>query len=371
MYIPLSFMGGAGVAASCNCNYLNFSATITSGQYVDLTYQPCNGEQIQTIRYTSTITVTNSLCVAERNYNFSGPGSVTGINLDIVCLQSNCQSCDCYEFFYRTSGDPVDHYISYVPCNVPSSSREIIGPLTSLSTGSFICSFPWTVYPISGALDYPDNGPSGVIKQVNSGSCQPIVSGSVQVGDLRGGGMVLYVTGSYPNQSGLIVSTASVATSSADFSRWGFFGTITGINDQTYGTGYNNTVALRNFIPATGSIAANALTASINGYNDWFLPSVSESFATTDNQIEWPVIWAGQGGVQDTYQLSNQPQTWRNTKGNNILTSNEVTGGTIGFRQQRVNTVVAVRANLKTDILKNATGNPFYAYRYFTSSLVS
>ncbi len=365
-------MGGSGnVIASCNCNYLDFQLTIASGQYIDLSYQPCNGEVTQTIRYTSSTTVNQGICIAERNYNFSGTGTVNSFNLDRVCLETNCQSCSCYEFFYQTSTAP-ETYIRYVPCNQPSSSAITIGPFAPLSTGSFVCSFPWAVMPISGAIDYNDNGPSGVIKQVNSGSCQPIVSGSLQVGDLRGGGMIIYVTGSYPNQNGLIITTASVATSSVlpATNRWGFYGTITNINNKAYGTGASNTLALRNYIPATGSIAANAFTASINGYNDWFLPSVSESFASTTNNIQWPVQWAAQSGVQSNYLLSNQPQIWRITKGNSILTSNEIgTEGTTANREQRNYIVGTTIANNLASITKDTTG-PFWGYRYFTSSLV-
>lgn len=356
-------MGGTGVVATCNCNELLHEILITGGQFIDLTYQPCNGEQIQTIRYTSTTQAI--ICIGDKNYNFSGTGLVVTSNTDRVCLQANCQSCDCYEFFYRTSVDPTT-YISYVPCNEPSSSNVIIGPLAPLSTGSFICSFPWTVTTPSGSLDTP---PTGVIKQVNSGSCQPFVSGTLFVGDLVGGGAVMYVTGSYPNQNGLIVATASVATSSADFNRWGFLGTITGINNPTYGTGASNTAALRNYIPATGSIAANALTASINGYNDWFLPSFNEASASAMNHIVWPGgFGTGVPVVNDQPPLLAQPQLWINNQGNNVLTSNERVIGTTAQKQTFAQMQEAMGGLVYVN--KNATGYPFYAYRYFTSSLV-
>ena len=358
-------MGGTGVVATCNCNFLDFELLITGSQYIDLTYQPCNGEQIQTIRYTSTILSNQEICVGNKNYNFSGTGFVITSNTDRVCLQANCQSCDCYKFFYKTSVDPLT-YISYVPCNEPSSSRQIIGPFGPLSTGSFICSFPWTVTTPSGNLDSP---PSGVITQVNSGSCQPFVSGTLFVGDLKGGGVVMYVTGSYPNQNGLIVTTASVATSSADFNRWGFLGTITGINNPTYGTGASNTAALRNYTPATGSIAANALTASINGYNDWFLPSFNEASASSLNNIAWPGgFGTGIPVVNDQPALLGQPQLYINTNNGQILTSNERTIGTTAEKQ----TFAKIQEPMGGLDYRNKNTNNigFYGYRYFTSSLV-
>jgi hypothetical protein len=363
MYIPLSFMAdGETVIGSCNCNNINFGTTATVANYVDFRYQPCNSQQLNTIRYTSN-TTDNSICVAELNYTFSGPGTVTYSDIASPCLQSNCQSCDCYEFFYRISVDGPT-YIRYVPCNEPSSSAITIGPFATLSTGSFVCSFPWTVIPISGTFDWPGNGPTGVIKQVNSGSCQPIVSGSLQPGDLKGGGMVMYVTGSYPNQSGLIVSTASFATSSALQSRWGFYGTQTNITNQAYGTGASNTQAIRNLTPTTASMAANTITQSAGGFTDWFLPSVTESLYSAQNGITWP-----NNLVLQYDSLKVQPQLWRNTRGDSLLTSNEVNTGTTANKQQRVYTVPAAFAGYLSSISKNDYNNVF-GYRYFTSSLV-
>jgi hypothetical protein len=373
MYIPLSFMGGTGVVASCVCNQLEFQLTILPGQYMDLTYQPCNGEQITTVRYTTSIIVSDgSICVGDNNYNFSGTGKVEFADFNLPCLQANCQSCSCYEYFYQTNINVSDTYIRYIPCNVPSSSLVTIGPLAAGVSGSFICSFPWTVRTISGSL-----GNAGVVTQVNSGSCQSIASGSLKVGDLRGGGIVLYATGSYPNQYGLIVTTQSVATSSADMNRWGFYGTVTGINNRAYGAGASNTAALRNYIPATGSIAANAITASINGYNDWFLPSAVEALSSSLNNITWPnVEWYTSPTEQPLFRnLLRIPGTQSDRA---MKTSTEKYDGTTGERQI-YNRVVKVSGiefdqDKNTSVVVGAPSQPqetsFWGYRYFTSSLV-
>lgn len=372
MYIPLSFMGGTGVVASCNCNILGFQLAINPGQFIDLAFQPCNGEQIETIRFTTSIQ-SSDICVGDRNFNFSGTGQVSNSNLNGLCLQDDCQSCDCYEYFYQVSVDQPGAFIEYIPCNVPYSSRETIGLLAPLSTGSFICSFPWMVRTVfSGSLDFPPNGPTGVIKQVNSASC-PIQfpTASLQVGDLAGGGMILFVTGSYPNQNGLIIATASVATSSVNMSRWGYLGTITGINNQAYGTGASNTAALRNYIPNTGSIAAHAMTGSINGYNDWFLPSLGEVIATKLNHIEWPVQLLPQQFLNQRLQGQPQLNIMIGTGGQSkILTSNEKADGTLAQRRQFAKTARTLTFAFDPDIDKNKTGDAFYAYRYFTSSFV-
>lgn len=351
-------MGGTAATASCNCASYYFETQVSTGSTI--TYKPCNAEGLVVETYAANINTT--LCVADDVFQSSN--SLRAIDTANPCLQANCQSCDCYEYFYKISVDGPA-YLSYIPCNAPSSSREIIGPLSALSTGSFLCSFPWMVQNISGNLDYGTNGPTGVIKLVNSGSCQPIPSGSIEVGDLRGGGQVLWVQGTYPNQSGLIMTTQSVATSSANMSRWGFYGTVTNINNRAYGSGASNTQALRNYIPATGSIAANALTASINGYSDWFLPSEFEAITASYNGIVWPsnVRW-----TNPTRAVPNaQPQFWINTNGNSVLTSTEKYDGTTAQRQ-----VYARQVSYPfnpNDRDKNLTAL-FYGVRYFTSSLV-
>jgi len=360
MYIPLSFMGGTAATASCNCTNYVFQTLVTTGSTI--TYKPCNAEALVVENFAAN--TNNSLCVGDRVFTYTN--SLNSLTSDTPCLQADCVSCDCYEFFYQTSVDPVDHYISYIPCNATSASTQIIGPFAPLTTGSVICSFPWMAKSISGSLDQQLNGPSGFVKLVNSGSCQPIPSGSIQVGDLRGGGVVLYVSGSYPNQKGLIAATASVATSSANFNRWGYYGTVTGINNQAYGAGASNTAALRNYVPTTGSIAANAVTQSINGYNDWFIPSTGEALSSSRNNIDWPDVpfYVCRTCQPEFYELVKVPglNSYRS-----VLTSTEKYDGTTAQRQQFAR--VVRRDSNEQDTSKNAT-DAFFAYRYFTSSLV-
>jgi hypothetical protein len=365
MYIPLSFMGGSGVVASCNCRTYQIQTTVSTGSII--TYKPCNAESL-VVETLPSGNFSTSYCVGDGIISYTNTLEI--INAGESCIQSNCQSCECYDFFYRTSIDPFPHYFSYIPCNQPASAVQIAGPFQPLTTGSLKVSFPWTIKMISGGFDTNINGPTGFIKLTTSESCAPFVSGTVEVGDLRGGGRVLYVTGSYPNQSGLIVATSSVATSSLNMSRWGFLGTETDIENRSYGAGPTNTAALRNYIPATGSIMANTFTASINGYNDWFLPSTSEALSSSLNHIVWPDNVVFNAICRDCqpliYQLLGVSGS---TSFYKIPTSVEKYDGTAAQRREFFR--IVTQFHTEDDRNKNVTGEPFYAYRYFTSSLVT
>lgn len=362
-------MGGTPATASCNCITYHIETATTTGSVI--TYKPCNGESL-VVETLPSGNFTTSFCVADKVLSFTNTlqrNPVEGQS----CIQNDCQSCECYDFFYRTSIDP-EHYFSYIPCNQPASAREIVGPLGPFTTGSLKVSFPWTIQKISGNFDQGFNGPTGFIKLTTSESCAPFVSGTIEVGDLRGGGRILYVTGSYPNQSGLIVATASVATSSLDMSKWGFFGTETNIENRSYGAGPINTAALQNYIPATASIMANAFTASINGFNDWFLPSTAEALSSSFNHIQWPanVSWESLGAQAC---IDCQPLFYEvleisgSTSYRDMPTSVEKYDGSAALRLQFFR--IIQKNHLETDRDKNLTGQPFYAYRYFTSSLVT
>jgi hypothetical protein len=91
---------------------------------------------------------------------------------------------------------------------------------------------------------------------------------------------------------------------------------------------------------------------------------ISSSVNSKLNGITWPNnLVIPNGG------LKTQPQLWRNTRGDSLLTSNEVNTGTTANKEQRVYTVPAIYGPLIQTISKNDYNNVF-GYRYFTSSLV-
>ena len=95
-----------------------------------------------------------------------------------------------------------------------------------------------------------------------------------QVGDFAQGGIVFYVdeTGKH----GLVAALEDLG-----FFEWGCNEeSVNGADGQAIGTGYQNTLAIVNYgcITENGGVTAAqaALHAEINGYTDWYLPSIDE-----------------------------------------------------------------------------------------------
>jgi hypothetical protein len=84
-----------------------------------------------------------------------------------------------------------------------------------------------------------------------------------------GGGVVFYIDGT--GQHGLIAALVDQGTAA-----WGCFGTTIGSTSVQTGTGQANTLSIINGcnVPIIAATICNDLI--LNGYNDWFLPSLNE-----------------------------------------------------------------------------------------------
>ncbi len=85
------------------------------------------------------------------------------------------------------------------------------------------------------------------------------------------GGYIVYLTGNYPNQGGLIVAPVEISASMT----WPSIGGVTTSTDQSYGAGYSNTQGAYNQGYTTDGIGT-CWNYSNDGYTDWFMPSTSE-----------------------------------------------------------------------------------------------
>jgi hypothetical protein len=109
-----------------------------------------------------------------------------------------------------------------------------------------------------------------------------------EVGDLAEGGIVFYVDET--GEHGLVAAMEDLTEGATDLYGWGINGyewgclgeNVIGADGQAIGTGYQNTMDIVNqgCVTDNGGITAAqaALDAEINGYSDWYLPSIDELY---------------------------------------------------------------------------------------------
>lgn len=136
----------------------------------------------------------------------------------------------------------------------------------------------WSVWFQTGEGIYPNTGTAAHVRLVRTPVYQPGDTGPA-------GGVVFYDKGDY-DDGWRYLEAAPAGWNGGQFDpllNWGcagtFVGTATGI-----GAGAANTAALASAACSTPEMPARlAAEASINGYTDWFLPSLEELHAMRDN----------------------------------------------------------------------------------------
>ena len=105
--------------------------------------------------------------------------------------------------------------------------------------------------------------------------CSPIIvfGQNLAVGDTYEGGIIFYLDG---NGGGLIAAPTDQATVN-DFPDWGCIGTaISGADGLILGTGAQNTIDIENGCTTSGTAADICSNLVLDGFSDWFLPSIGE-----------------------------------------------------------------------------------------------
>lgn len=114
-----------------------------------------------------------------------------------------------------------------------------------------------------------------------------------EVGEFKYGGVIFWVDPASNNSEGLVMALTNQSSSST----WGCSGVLTGSAGATIGTGETNTTAIISAGCTTSGTAAEIVSnLSLNGYDDWFLPSSDEWIEVYNNlSIIQPVILSNGG----------------------------------------------------------------------------
>jgi hypothetical protein len=148
--------------------------------------------------------------------------------------------------------------------------------------GVIVQSGSYTYHTFTGSLQ---SNTIGVFQYIGAGGTTTTTTstttttvaptGSYEIGQYRDGGYVFYVTGSFPNQSGLIAAP----TIGIQHIPWGCKpSNIVDANYRGIGYGQGNTTAILNGCAERPIAASVADSYTNDGYNDWYLPTRDEMF---------------------------------------------------------------------------------------------
>lgn len=145
------------------------------------------------------------------------------------------------------------------------------------------------------------------------------------VGQFREGGYVVYVTGSFPNQSVLIAAGVQ-----SDLT-WGCSGT----NVTTYTTMFSGSLNTTNILAACAETPIGATycdSLDSNGFTDWYLPSKDELAQIYTNKIYVPGIISSSGAYYMSSTQGNSSTSYWTQDFNN--------GATYDYRTKTANAYV-------------------------------
>jgi len=155
------------------------------------------------------------------------------------------------------------------------------------------------------------------------------------IGDFKFGGVIFYIDAT--GQHGLVCAVIELEPT-----QWGCVGTvITGADDRTVGAGPQNTLDILAGCATEGIAADVCNNLSLNGYDDWFLPSFDELTQIYENK-----------NIINTTSLSNngtllkEEHYWSSTEYNSTggLAKDFNDGGESAYRKDLNNNIRAVRA---------------------------
>jgi len=100
---------------------------------------------------------------------------------------------------------------------------------------------------------------------------QPLI-----IGDSYAGGIIFYVDNT--GDHGLVCAPSDQSSGA----EWGCYDTYTEAYEETVGTGAQNTILIESVCTTSGTAADICANLVLNGYSDWFLPSIDELMLMKD-----------------------------------------------------------------------------------------
>lgn len=156
---------------------------------------------------------------------------------------------------------------SYNAQTIPSTG--VSGLTATLTAGNFASGNGVLNYVISGTPS--GNGTASFDINIGGQSCtlSLTVIAPLEIGDFYQGGIIFYLDG---NGGGLVAAESDQATDA----EWGCSGLWSFPGGTAIGTGDSNTIAIENSCNEPETAADICANLSLNGYSDWFLPSLDE-----------------------------------------------------------------------------------------------
>jgi len=226
-------------------------------------------------------TVNTATAIATINLNNVNELSAQDLNVTINENPTNGQSVG-------TVSAAGDGTLSFsITSQTPSGALNI-----DASTGELIVAnatlFDFETNPVITANILVDNSVSTVtaIATIDLNNIN-------ELGDFNHGGVIFWIDPT-DDTHGLVCALDNQMTAA-----WGCSGVVTGATGAAIGTGETNTATIVSAGCATGGAAEIVSNLNLNGYNDWFLPSVDEMNEISTNYLTYiyPTIQANGGSA--------------------------------------------------------------------------
>lgn len=158
-----------------------------------------------------------------------------------------------------------------------------------------------------------------------------------EIGEYKFGGVIFWINPT--GDEGLVIAITNQSSSST----WGCSGVLTGSAGVTIGTGETNTTAIISAGCATSGTAAELVSnLSLNGYDDWFLPSSDEWIEVYNNLPIIQTVILSNGG--DDFLTQYWSSTENNAYNAELIVFSGPAAGTIYSFVNKTSDVVATRA---------------------------